>query len=202
MIRIALVLSAFAVLSACRVAPADTPDRTPRQTQDASAAPSLDPADLARRVHRVTNTARRRHNRRALDWSDRLVPLARAHSRDMARRGFFDHVNPDGEAPSDRAARLGVGCRRELGGGRVRVGVSENLFQTWRWTGWTDRTQFGRTTRTYDWQTPDAIARATVQSWLDSPGHRRTLLDADAQTEAIGVAIASTGEVYVTQVVC
>jgi uncharacterized protein YkwD len=37
-----------------------------------------------------------------------LTALARAHSADMRDRGFFDHTNPDGLSPFDRAARAGV----------------------------------------------------------------------------------------------
>ncbi|MFF8847018.1 CAP domain-containing protein [Streptomyces sp. NPDC015127] len=37
-----------------------------------------------------------------------LSDLARAHSKDMAVRGFFDHTNPDGETPWDRADKAGV----------------------------------------------------------------------------------------------
>lgn len=32
---------------------------------------------------------------------------ARAHSKDMLDRNFFDHVNPDGETPFDRMAKAG-----------------------------------------------------------------------------------------------
>ena len=189
-------------LAACGPALPEAPAPRSPATAAPAQAPPLLAGDVARRVHRATNQARQARGRRALRWSDRLVPLARAHSADMARRGFFDHVNPNGEAPSDRAARLGVSCRRDLGGGRIRAGVSENLYQTWRWSGWTETTRAGRTTRTYDWQTADEIARVTVEGWLGSPGHRRNLLDADAQAEAVAVAIAGTGEVYVTQVLC
>ncbi len=37
-----------------------------------------------------------------------LAAVARAHSLDMRDRGFFDHVNPDGLDPFDRAERAGV----------------------------------------------------------------------------------------------
>lgn len=37
----------------------------------------------------------------------RLRCAARVHSLDMATRGFFDHVNPDGEDPFDRMERAG-----------------------------------------------------------------------------------------------
>lgn len=32
-----------------------------------------------------------------------LNKIAQDHSNDMARRNFFDHVNPDGERVGDRA---------------------------------------------------------------------------------------------------
>ncbi|TFV65843.1 UNVERIFIED_ORG: CAP domain-containing protein [Bacillus sp. AZ43] len=42
-----------------------------------------------------------------------LAGVARAHSADMRDRGFFDHVNPDGLDPFDRADRSGVSARAE-----------------------------------------------------------------------------------------
>lgn len=38
-----------------------------------------------------------------------LTAAARAHSLDMATRGFFDHVNPDGQDPTARAQAAGYG---------------------------------------------------------------------------------------------
>jgi len=37
-----------------------------------------------------------------LERDDTLVAAARAHARDMSVRGFYDHVNPDGERARDR----------------------------------------------------------------------------------------------------
>ena len=37
-----------------------------------------------------------------------LLRLARAHSRDMFIRGYFAHVNPDGEDPFDRMNEAGI----------------------------------------------------------------------------------------------
>lgn len=42
-----------------------------------------------------------------------LATVARAHSADMRDRGFFDHTNPDGRDPFDRAAAAGVSARAE-----------------------------------------------------------------------------------------
>ena len=42
-----------------------------------------------------------------LTASPHLTCAARAHSQDMSERGFFNHVNPDGEGPSDRIDKTG-----------------------------------------------------------------------------------------------
>jgi uncharacterized protein YkwD len=42
-----------------------------------------------------------------------LAAVARAHSEDMRDRDFFDHVNPEGLSPFDRAERAGMSARAE-----------------------------------------------------------------------------------------
>ena len=39
---------------------------------------------------------------RALQWDDRLAAVARAHSEEMARNGFFSHEGADGSSPARR----------------------------------------------------------------------------------------------------
>jgi uncharacterized protein YkwD len=46
-----------------------------------------------------------------------LVCAARVHSMDMDNRGYFDHINPDGQDPTDRAVQAGY----------LRGGVAENI---------------------------------------------------------------------------
>jgi uncharacterized protein YkwD len=49
---------------------------------------------------------------------------------------------------------------------------------------------------------PEAVADWAIQGWLDSPAHRRNLLDPDWRQEGIGVARAENGRLYVTQNFC
>lgn len=44
----------------------------------------------------------------ALVWDERLAVVARAHSIDMFKRGYFAHENPDGQSPFDRMAAVGI----------------------------------------------------------------------------------------------
>ncbi|EKX62600.1 CAP domain-containing protein [Streptomyces ipomoeae] len=59
-----------------------------------------------------------------------LAKLAEAFSEDMAARGFFDHTNPDGEDPWDRAAALGI---TGLGGENIARGqaTAEAVMEAW-----------------------------------------------------------------------
>ena len=43
-----------------------------------------------------------------LQWSDELAAVAKAHSKDMCDRDFFDHYNPDNQSPFDRMEDAGI----------------------------------------------------------------------------------------------
>ncbi len=56
-----------------------------------------------------------------LMYSDRLEQAAQAHAQDMCVRNFFDHINPDGDGPLDRAVAAGF-CNGILIGENVAYG--------------------------------------------------------------------------------
>ncbi len=163
--------------------------------------PAVSPAEIERGVHDATNAARQRERRSALRLDPALSAVARRHSADMARRGFFDHTAPDGSDVNARAARDGLTCRVTVGASRF-TGFSENLAQVWTASGWTETRFAAGTTRTTTWRTPAEIVAETVDGWLGSPGHRRNLLLNNVSRESIGVAIDADGRVFVTQVLC
>ncbi|MEW2417178.1 CAP domain-containing protein [Streptomyces sp. NPDC046866] len=59
-----------------------------------------------------------------------LAALAAAFSKDMALRGFFDHTDPDGNTPWDRAAKAGLAG---LGGENIARGQgdAEAVMKAW-----------------------------------------------------------------------
>lgn len=187
----------FLLLAGC-LAPIEPPPAAapPPRT---GAAPDLDGLD--RRIAEAANDARQRRDIEPLAWRADLAAVARGHSRDMGRRGYFDHVSPDGDSAQDRARAGEVVCEIPLPG-RTRVGVGENLFLTSRYRGYSERTAGGRVTRTYDWFAQDELADRTVDSWLDSPGHRRNLLDPVSRAQGVGVAVGTDDRIYITQVLC
>ncbi|MFF3486366.1 CAP domain-containing protein [Streptomyces sp. NPDC002701] len=54
--------------------------------------------------------------------SSSLASLAETFSEDMAARGFFDHTDPDGASPWDRAEKLGIA---NLGGENIARGQAD-----------------------------------------------------------------------------
>jgi uncharacterized protein YkwD len=58
------------------------------------------------------NTERVAEGLEPLIMREDLRLVARVHSEDMVARDFFNHDNPDGESPFDRAAEAGIVYRR------------------------------------------------------------------------------------------
>ncbi len=183
------------------VAACATPAAPPRSDAAPEARPALDAASLARRTHAEVNRARAQENRSLLEWDDALVPLAKTHSEDMARRAFFAHQNPDGDDANARAKALGLRCRYEVGD-VTYTGFAENLFQSYRYSGYKRETTATGTRTTYDYLDEDALARQAVTEWMNSPGHRRNLLNAESRRHAIGVAFGQDDSIYFTDVFC
>ncbi len=188
-----LLLGAVLALSAC-VSPATPP-------RDVSGRPVLDARELARETHDEINRARRAENLPPLQWDEALVPLAQAHSADMARRAFFAHVNPDGQDVNARARALGLSCEYRTGT-VVYQGYGENLFQSFRYAGYEQTTGPGGTKTSYDWRSQRDLARQATVEWLNSPGHRRNMLNPAYRTHALGIAFGDNDAVYFTDVFC
>lgn len=67
-------------------------------------------AVLAKEIeaHDLVNAERIQAGRAALTMREDLRVVARAHSEDMAARGFFEHENPDGLDPFERMANANI----------------------------------------------------------------------------------------------
>ncbi|MFI9205953.1 CAP domain-containing protein [Streptomyces sp. NPDC053048] len=78
----------------------------------------------------LVNAERAKAGCRPLRASSKLNRLAQSMSDDMARRGFFDHTDPDGRSPWDRAARRGI---KNLGGENIARGHPDahTVMEAW-----------------------------------------------------------------------
>ncbi len=67
-----------------------------------------DLAAMEAALHRRVNEIRRGAGQVPLERDPALDRVARDHSRDMARRGYLAHVDPEGRSPLDRLLAAGV----------------------------------------------------------------------------------------------
>ena len=160
--------------------------------------PAIDAAELEMRIHALTNQHRAENDLQPLSWDGELSDIARAHSDDMALRGYFSHDTPEGADPTDRARDGGYGCRKIIGN-MIYTGVAENIFQG---SLYNSTLLVAGLPVSYDWNSQEEIARTTVDGWMDSPGHRKNILTPTYDREGIGVSIAPDDKVYVTQNLC
>lgn len=122
------------------------------------------------------NDARTARGLSELDANASLTAVAEAHTRDMRDRGFVGHENPDGEGLAQRYAEQGLSCP---GGENIYFSPNGALAVS-----------------------PGALADHVVRSWLNSEGHRETMLAARFDRQGIAVVVGTDGEVWVTQTFC
>ncbi|MDT3724708.1 CAP domain-containing protein [Streptomyces sp. DSM 41972] len=81
-------------------------------------------------VLRLVNAERAKVGCSPVTADGALTALATAFSDDMADRGFFDHTDPDGDTPWDRAQAAGIG---NLGGENIARGQAdaEAVMEAW-----------------------------------------------------------------------
>ena len=159
--------------------------------------PEIQIPALERRIHELINNERRSQKLSPLQFDTKLSNVARAHSADMARRNFFNHVNPDGRNPTERGERAGYTCRKDFGS-YFAEGLAENLYQGNLYS--SIRTRGNQ--KTYAWNTLEDIAKQGVSGWMKSTGHRKNILERNYDRTGIGVAVSRDDKVYVTQVFC
>lgn len=133
-------------------------------------------------IHNATNDARAASGLPPLARDARLDGIARGHAADMAARGYFSHDTPEGLDPTDRAAAAGYACEKR-DGAVVWTGVAENIYMS------------GHSAYT------EAAAAGSVDSWMDSPGHRQNILNDRYGRLGVGVAIGG-GDFYAVQNFC
>lgn len=91
---------------------------------------------LERAIEREINAIRTEHGLRALVARPELAEIARSHSSDMARRGYFDHISPDGISAADRVRAAGLRYRFVAENVAMNQGMKDPAQVTVR--GWMD----------------------------------------------------------------
>ena len=143
---------------------------SPSNSTSSTAAITVAATSDERRAFDLINAERQSRGLRPLVLDGALTRIARYHSESMARDGILNHVDRDGLDLTGRAEVLGLRGWRALG---------ENIAYN---QGYSDPTAFA------------------VERWMISQKHRENILNGQFTHAGIGIARASDGRVFFTQV--
>ncbi|MEU6679536.1 CAP domain-containing protein [Streptomyces sp. NPDC046853] len=109
--------------------PSRTPSQKPKAPPAASTSPSAESAAEAA-VLTLVNEERAKAGCSPVRADAALAALAGDFSADMAERDFFDHTDPDGATPWDRAEKAGIS---DLGGENIARGQAnaQSVMDAW-----------------------------------------------------------------------
>jgi len=130
---------------------------------------TTEPNTIEKRAFEETNVVRVKNGLPPFVWDDDVCRMARIHSENMSRKGFFSHNTPDGLRLRERARVAGILQFNVLG---------ENIAYN------------------QGYEDPGAFA---VERWMSSAKHRANILSAEFRSMAIGSFVAPDGSVYLTQ---
>lgn len=136
---------------------------SPLESPLPTATPAGELVALEQATISAVNAERQLHNLPPYQVDEVLTAIARAHAQDMARRGYMDHVTPEGKSYSDRLAEVGL---------------------TSRWRG----ENIVLSVRPVDEAVQDALTW-----WLSSAPHRRNILHPHYTHIGVGVAQTPEG---------
>lgn len=108
-----------------------------------------------------------------LGHSSPLAEAARAHAEDMAARGYYSHISPEGEDALARYVRAGGSSWRR---------VDENIGYCRGCEG-----------------SSVLFSRTFHARWMESPGHRANVLDPQAEFFGFAMAVSPDGGLFAVQ---
>jgi uncharacterized protein YkwD len=143
-------------------------------------------AQIEQYIFEYTNMERSSYGLEALVLDSALSQISQDHSDNMAENDYFSHINLDGETPTDRAIAADYNVVKYLGDGYYSTGIGENIAKmpTGNVIG------IG-----YVSDDAESIAKAIVDAWMDSDGHRANILN--SQYTNIGIGVAFDGTYYI-----
>ncbi len=147
---------------------ADTADHTDTDDPEAEEEPEDEPeteeiSELRKALYKAVSRARKSMGAREVEQDEGFETIARRHARDMVERGYMAHRSPEGDGPRERVFAIFpdfVGIAGENIAMR-RIRPDESAADT---------------------------ALGAVEAWVDSPPHRKNLLDQRHGHVGIGVA--------------
>ena len=162
-----------------------------RITQDSADLPLAEAA-----IYHQTNLELAKLGKPRMGHSKALQETAHDHSVEMAAMNYFSHNSPvdTRKTPFDRMIAVGVESYSENIHVRQAMDLPSGTMRT-HVDPFGNVTKFdAKTGQPADYYTYKEMARAALEAWMNSPGHRRTILDPTLKFLGTGVGRGPIGE--------
>ncbi len=175
----------------------NTSSHQPTEADNPINAQSFNESLLSRLVFDLTNIERRRAGLSEFKNNQYLHESATGHSRDMAARNYFEHKSKGffkGTAPRDRIEATGYAPSMSAENIAMIPIVNSQRVQSYP----------GRPPQIIemDVNSYNRMAVYSVTQWMESPGHRKNILNPALKDMGVGVAVGmkdTVAYVYLTQ---
>ncbi|MFN3196827.1 MAG: CAP domain-containing protein [Bradymonadia bacterium] len=188
------LMSSQAAAERPATSPGDSAHPPDRQVPDARM--NFDDLDLPRlsaAICEITNTTRTRHGLEALPTEKRLARAAQGHAGRMARLKFFGHTDrysTKRKGPTERARLAGISNPYIAENVAVRTGLDlpngSAVYVIDRERGHFATRPGGKPIPPHSYR---SFAKAIVEQWMKSPGHRENILSDQGKQMGCGVAL-------------
>jgi len=162
-------------------------------------APTIDEEQLTRRIAMLINQKRAEQGLAELLYNSDLGKVALSHSRDMAENNFLDHVNQQGEDPTQRAIAMGYSTEHHTTEYHLKHGVGECLYKGRLYEKTTIHLENNIQTTTYHWLDLETLAQTVVKGLFSEESNRKNLLNDAFEKHGVGIAMSGDHHLYVTQ---
>jgi len=139
-------------------------------------------------IHKLVNSLRVEHGLEKLLYDRDLGKIAKAHSNQMLRGGYFEHNTPSGVTPTDMAKAGGYECVLGILPDEYNKDIGENLFKI-------------DSPDSLLSEQPKVIAQDAVDSWMLSPESKGVMFDEYSEKSGVGVVIGQN-KILVTHDFC
>lgn len=162
-------------------------DVTVESTEDAEVNVSgFDAEEAESLVLENVNAVRARNGAPPTSHVDALSEAATEHARNMAEHDYVGHVTPSHEDVWDRYSGSCERGTESYGENAASAPFGEEL-EEWNGTTLEDESD---------------VSEFMTEAWMDSDGHRETMLDPDHAGTGVGVHLRDDGTVFAVQAFC
>lgn len=169
-----------------------------KSTQLPTTEHDISPQAVEREFLELFNEWREEERLNPVSVNPKLTDLGREHSEYMADEGQLTHEESGGRTIKHRFQKRGLlpKCEIEIRGSDRYYPGAENAAQTWIYT------NIQAESGIEYYSSARELAEGLLRQWLNSPGHRKPMVQPDVKEIGLGIVITPNNKVWASLEFC